>query len=332
MIRGVEDTGAGTDSRWDFFVSYTAVDLAWAEWVAWQLEDAGYRVLIQTWDFVPGSNWQRRMQEGVRLSARTIALLSQAYLASVYGEQEWQAAQASDPQGFERKLLPIRIEECPRPGLLGSVVSIDLFDLDHARAKDYLLDRIRQALEGRAKPNSPPDFPMSSSSPEHPAMSSPARAEPPPSPTTQRTESSRPTSSDTAKQGAPSRTRTVSGLGPAVNVTRRPPVEMLERAAQARDRGEATLAWEILRTYALTGPAAEIPEVLDRLRREQNIGDAWLVIRTIATEGSVSRVREIVGELVRANRRGDADLILFASADRLGDGLSVRPAEREVKP
>src|SRR5688572_13823157 len=30
--------------RCDFFVSYTGVDTAWAEWVAWQLKQAGYTV------------------------------------------------------------------------------------------------------------------------------------------------------------------------------------------------------------------------------------------------------------------------------------------------
>jgi TIR domain len=27
-----------------FFVSYTSADRTWAEWVAWQLEQAGYQV------------------------------------------------------------------------------------------------------------------------------------------------------------------------------------------------------------------------------------------------------------------------------------------------
>jgi hypothetical protein len=40
----------------DFFVSYTQADRHWAEWIAWVLEEDGYRVLIQAWDFVPGSN------------------------------------------------------------------------------------------------------------------------------------------------------------------------------------------------------------------------------------------------------------------------------------
>ncbi len=55
-------------------------------------------------------------------------VLSGAYLDSVYGQVEWLAAQPADPHGFARKLLPVRIEDCSRPGLLGAVVSIDLFD------------------------------------------------------------------------------------------------------------------------------------------------------------------------------------------------------------
>ncbi|EIV91884.1 WD40 repeat-containing protein [Frankia sp. QA3] len=144
-------------------ISYTAVDRQWAEWVAWKLEDAGYRVLIQAWDFVAGSNWRFKMQEGVTQATRTIAVLSDAYLASVYGKEEWQAAHAADPKGLARKLLPVRIEDCDRPGLLGAAVSIDLFDLfdlSADTARSYLLVQVRGALDGRVKPDIEPAFPV----------------------------------------------------------------------------------------------------------------------------------------------------------------------------
>ncbi|WP_307873653.1 MULTISPECIES: TIR domain-containing protein, partial [unclassified Frankia] len=156
----VASGGAPETEGWDFFVSYTARDRAWAEWVAWQLEDAGHRVLIQAWDFVAGSNWQFRMDEGVRRAERTIAILSAAYLTSVYGRQEWQAAQAADPNGFARKLLPVRVEDCLRPGLLGGVVSIDLFGRDPRDAHRYLLSQISGSVTGRAKPTTAPTFPV----------------------------------------------------------------------------------------------------------------------------------------------------------------------------
>ncbi|MGH4014617.1 MAG: TIR domain-containing protein [Pseudonocardiaceae bacterium] len=30
---------AGDGAAWDFFVSYTQADRAWAEWIAWLLEE-----------------------------------------------------------------------------------------------------------------------------------------------------------------------------------------------------------------------------------------------------------------------------------------------------
>jgi hypothetical protein len=153
------DTGGGAGRGLDFFVSYTQADRAWAEWIAWALEDQGYRVLVQAWDFVPGSNWIGGMQAGTRDAARTIAVLSGAYLESVYGGAEWQAAWAADPGGEARKLLAVRVAECDRPGLLAGVVGFDLFGLSEPAARSRLLDRVAAAAAGRAKPTVPPAFP-----------------------------------------------------------------------------------------------------------------------------------------------------------------------------
>jgi hypothetical protein len=38
--------------RTDFFISHAGADRAWAEWVAWQLTDAGYTVELDVWDWV----------------------------------------------------------------------------------------------------------------------------------------------------------------------------------------------------------------------------------------------------------------------------------------
>jgi hypothetical protein len=91
--------GSGGDARgeWDFFVSYAQADRAWAEWIAWTLEEDGHRVVIQAWDFVPGSNWVQKMQDGVREVRRTVAVLSAEYLQSVYGGAEWQGSVGAGP-------------------------------------------------------------------------------------------------------------------------------------------------------------------------------------------------------------------------------------------
>ena len=52
----------------NFFVSYTGADEAWAEWIAFALERAGFTTVIQAWDFRPGSNFVIEMQNAARYS------------------------------------------------------------------------------------------------------------------------------------------------------------------------------------------------------------------------------------------------------------------------
>jgi hypothetical protein len=167
MIAGLEKNpptqrqGGDPVGGWDFFISYTPTDRQWAEWIAWALEeDGGYRVMIQAWDFVPGTNWMLGMEAGVRDATRTIAVLSEAYLTSQYDSSEWQAAYASDPTGTHRKLLVVRVANCDRPGLLAGVVGVDLFGLKEAAAKERLLRMVSTVMSGRAKPDTPPRFPV----------------------------------------------------------------------------------------------------------------------------------------------------------------------------
>ncbi|WP_230205237.1 FxSxx-COOH system tetratricopeptide repeat protein, partial [Parafrankia elaeagni] len=158
----VRVTGGGVvaDDGWDFFVSYTAADKPWAVWVAWVLEEVGFRVLVQAWDLVPGTNWVAGMDEGVRRARRTVAVLSEAYTRSVYGAAEWQAAWAADPQGADRKLLVFRVADCARPGLLGQVVGADLFGCAEQVARAELVGAARLAVSGgRGKPEVAPPFP-----------------------------------------------------------------------------------------------------------------------------------------------------------------------------
>lgn len=166
---------------WDFFVSYSAADREWAEWIAWQLEETGYRVLIQAWDFVPGAHWMGRMADGVRGSRQVIAVLSHTYLNSVYGRAEWESAFRTDPDGQTRKVIPIRIQDCPHPTLLDAVVSFDLFGLEADTARTHLLRNIKAALNGRAKPIVAPSFPGGTLIP--PAATSPDAAPNPDFPT-----------------------------------------------------------------------------------------------------------------------------------------------------
>lgn len=140
----------------DFFISYNKADRPWAEWIAWQLEEAGYSIIIQTWDFRPGQNFVLAMDRAIKESTQTIAVLSPDYLAAFFTHSEWAAAFLKDPMGLQRTLWPIRVRECSPTGLLAPIVYTDLVDCDERTAVEKIL---AAATEERGKPKSKPHFP-----------------------------------------------------------------------------------------------------------------------------------------------------------------------------
>jgi ABC-type oligopeptide transport system ATPase subunit len=158
----------------DFFVSYTATDRNWAEWISWELEHAGYRVILQAWDFRPSMNFVSAMDRAARESKRTLAVLSQDYLRSEFCTPEWAAALAEDPKGERGRLVPVRIQPCDLSGLLGQVIYIDLVGLDEASARAELLQGVNV---GRVRPSSQPRFPGSATTqPNFPGSAKPCLA------------------------------------------------------------------------------------------------------------------------------------------------------------
>ncbi len=117
-----------TEKKKDFFISYNGKDKDWAEWIAWQLEDTGYSVVIQAWDFRPGGNFVLEMQKAAQ-AERTLVVLSPNYLAAQFTQPEWAAAFAQDPTGEKGISLPVRVAECNLQGLLPVIIYIDLVDL-----------------------------------------------------------------------------------------------------------------------------------------------------------------------------------------------------------
>ncbi|WP_211239354.1 TIR domain-containing protein [Actinokineospora inagensis] len=147
----------------DFFISYSLRDEEWATWIAHELEAAGYDVMIQTWDFVPGTHFLDFIDRGIREASAVIAVLSSNYLESRYGRLEWMAAlQAAHDRPETKLLLPVRVENVFPQGLLAPITFVDLVGIDDpALAKDRLLGRLEHALTGRAKAGDNPRFPGS---------------------------------------------------------------------------------------------------------------------------------------------------------------------------
>ncbi|WP_261568351.1 FxSxx-COOH system tetratricopeptide repeat protein [Frankia gtarii] len=113
--------------------------LAWGEWIAATLEDAGHRVSLGAWDAVPGTH-RASWLDGVTQQARhTIAVVSDGYLDSATAPTEWGAAWSPRIMDGERRLLVARVTDRPIPGLLGQLVPIDLVGRSPLAAQTMLL-------------------------------------------------------------------------------------------------------------------------------------------------------------------------------------------------
>jgi TIR domain len=139
----------------DFFISYAEADCSWAEWVAWQVEHAGFTTILQAWDFRVGTDWALNMKQAAQQSTYTIAILSEDYLKSRNAQKEWAAAFASD------RLLPIRVKPVELLGFDKTTIYLDLVNKTEDEAKSELT-RLYKGLSGERGPRTPPTYPGSS--------------------------------------------------------------------------------------------------------------------------------------------------------------------------
>jgi hypothetical protein len=144
--------------RADFFVSHAGADRAWAEWVAWQLTEAGYTVELDVWDWAAGQNFVTAISDALERCARVVALFSPAYFdRSRHTTEEWTAA-VVHAVGLENRLVPVRVEEVPPtrvPAVLRPLVFRDLFEVGEEQARQILLE----AVAGPRRPDRKPVFP-----------------------------------------------------------------------------------------------------------------------------------------------------------------------------
>lgn len=142
--------------RSDFFISYNRADRRWAEWIAHVLVEGHYTVVIQAWDFRPGNNFALEMQKALVTCDRTIAVLSPDYLTAPFPQAEWATVFAADPEGAQRKLIPVMVRKCQPTGLLAQIIYLRIDYLTEDAARQALLNGVKI---GRAVPTSPPAFP-----------------------------------------------------------------------------------------------------------------------------------------------------------------------------
>jgi MinD-like ATPase involved in chromosome partitioning or flagellar assembly len=135
----------------DLFLSYMPEDRMWADWIAAVLARAGFRVVPQN----AGADAWTETGRNVAAAARTIALLSAAYLRSPQARAVWEALSDADPAGARRQLVPVRIAEVRLTAPFADRTPVDLVRLDATQAIAALLralDRPVQLPEHPADP------------------------------------------------------------------------------------------------------------------------------------------------------------------------------------
>jgi tetratricopeptide (TPR) repeat protein len=150
----MSEAASATKQKVHFFISRAGADKDFATALGRILEDAGYRVILQDWDFAD-KNFIGCMHDALIKAERVILLLSPEYLASHYCSAEWMNAMAGDPLNRSGRLIIFRVKKCEPTGLLAGLAYRDLLPLrDHAtRLRDYILevvnkDRPRTAHDG----------------------------------------------------------------------------------------------------------------------------------------------------------------------------------------
>ncbi|GLW24335.1 ATP-binding protein [Microbispora amethystogenes] len=113
----------------EFFVSHADTDLQWAEWIAFELESAGYGVILKAWDIRPGDNRLDKIDEALSTCRHTLYVLSDGSDADMAART---AAQYQGLQGKERALIPVLVDEGDGeiPPSVGALVPIDLRGVD----------------------------------------------------------------------------------------------------------------------------------------------------------------------------------------------------------
>ena len=121
-----------------FFISHAGADRAWAEWVAWQLTEAGYSVELDVWDWAAGRNFVTAMSDALDRCDRVVALFSAAYFdRSRYTTREWSVSVLHSP-GMADRLVPVRVEDVPAarmPAVLRPLLFRDVFGVAAEQAR-----------------------------------------------------------------------------------------------------------------------------------------------------------------------------------------------------
>lgn len=129
----------------DFFIMYTRADRTWAKWVAWELEDAKYSVILPPWYLHSQSDFDMEMEKAAAKAKRIVIILSADCLNTLNAQPAHITILKKEATHYFNKLLPICVRECGNEyrQLLNSLHHIDIAGEDELTARTILLAGIQ---------------------------------------------------------------------------------------------------------------------------------------------------------------------------------------------
>jgi TIR domain-containing protein len=134
---------------YDVFISYSRADLQWVERLAWRLRSSGLSVWLDVWFIRPGDSISTEIDKALAESQTAIVVYSQASTKSPWVQQEEAAAYHAfvTAQRFpdnQKRLIPVKLEECKIPPLANSLAAVDFTGIDPQSAEYE--SRVRELL------------------------------------------------------------------------------------------------------------------------------------------------------------------------------------------
>ncbi|XP_064598580.1 interleukin-18 receptor accessory protein-like [Liolophura sinensis] len=139
------------EMEFDAFISYSSDDEEWVKHILFKrLRNDGYNICVDFKDFTPGMPIAENIMDAIYKSKRTLIVMSEHFLKSMWGQFELQQAHNRAVAKKEDVIILMKLDNCKVPAKLMGKTFLDWADLN---VKPHFWERLKDAI-GR-----PGDFP-----------------------------------------------------------------------------------------------------------------------------------------------------------------------------
>ena len=111
--------------KYDVFLSYARPDSSRVRDLAERLRTSGLRVWFDEWCIVPGDDVVLSIERGLEASRTLILCMSNAMFASEWTRLERNTTLFQDPSNVDRRIIPLKLEDCTVPPSINRFAAID---------------------------------------------------------------------------------------------------------------------------------------------------------------------------------------------------------------